>query len=151
MGLKIGSQVPQFSLKDQNRNTFRNADLIGKKAMFINFYPKDDALGCTKEAYKFWDSYEDFIDMGAEVIDVSSDSQRTHRRFAEKYNLPFVLLADSAKRVRRLFKVENNLSILPEKETFVVDKKGEIVMVFNRINAVEHMRRASKILKATNK
>lgn len=151
MGLKEGSQVPKFSLKDQNGNTFNNADLIGKKAMVIYFYPKDDTPGCTKEACQFRDNYEDFIDMGAEVIGISSDSERTHRRFAEKYNLPFILLVDSDKQVRRLFKVENNLFVLPGRETFVVDKTGKIIMVFNNINASEHMRRALNTLKSINK
>ncbi|NHF61364.1 peroxiredoxin [Flavobacteriaceae bacterium TP-CH-4] len=148
MGLKIGSSVPEFSLKDQHGNTFHSKDFIGKKAMVIYFYPKDNTPGCTKEACQFRDSYEDFTDLGAEVVGISSDSEKSHRSFAKKYELPFVLLADPDKKVRRLFKVENSLLVLPGRETYVVDKTGKIIMVFNSINASEHMRRALKALKS---
>lgn len=114
--------------------------------MVIYFYPKDDTLGCTKEACQFRDAYEDFLDLGAEVIGISSDSPRSHLRFANKYGLPFMLLADTDKKIRRLFKVANSLLLLPGRETYVVDKKGKIRMVFNSINASEHMRRALKAL-----
>lgn len=146
MGLKVGSTVPTFSLKDQHGKLFHSGELIGKKAMVIYFYPKDNTPGCTKEACQFRDSYEAFTDLGAEVIGISVDSEKTHLKFATKYSLPFVLLADTDKKVRRLFKVTNNLLLVPGRETFVVNKEGQIIMAFNSINASEHMRRALKAL-----
>lgn len=150
MGLKVGDQLPDFTLKDQNGNFFSSAQLKGRKPMVIYFYPKDNTPGCTKEACGFRDNYEDFTGLGAEVIGISSDSEKSHRRFADKYQLPFILLADTDKKVRRLFRVENNLLLVPGRETYVVDTSGKIIMVFNSMNANEHMRRAFKALKNEN-
>ncbi|TFG73900.1 MAG: peroxiredoxin, partial [Flavobacteriales bacterium] len=86
--------------------------------------------------------------LGAEVIGISADSEKSHRNFASKYDLPFILLADTQKKVKRLFKVENSLMVLPGRETYVVDNEGTVVMVFNSVNAAEHMRRALKAIKA---
>jgi len=150
MGLKVGDQLPDFTLKDQNGNLFSSAQLKGRKPMVIYFYPKDNTPGCTKEACGFRDNYEDFTELGAEVIGISSDTEKSHRRFANKYRLPFILLADTDKKVRRLFRVENNLLLVPGRETYVVDTTGKIIMVFNSMNANEHMRRAFKALKNEN-
>ncbi len=150
MGLKVGSTVLEFSLKDQYGQLFHSKELIGKKAMVIYFYPKDNTPGCTKEACQFRDSYEVFTDLGAEVIGISSDSEKSHRKFAAKYNLPFVLLADPDRKVRKLFKVANNLLLVPGRETFVVNQKGQLIMAFNNINASEHMRKALKVLQEMN-
>ena len=148
MGLKIGDNVPEFSLRDQNGKLFSVKDLVGKKPMVIYFYPKDHTPGCTKEACSFRDSYEEFTELGAEVIGISSDSEKSHRKFASKHALPFVLLADTDKRVKQLFKVENNLfNLLPGRETYVINKEGRVVLVFNSVNASQHMRRALKALK----
>ena len=82
------------------------------------------------------------------VIGISGDSEQSHRKFASKYKLPFTLLADRQNKVRKLFKVEGNLfNLLPGRETYVVDKTGKIMMVFNSINAVSHMRKALNALK----
>ncbi len=150
MGLKVGDQLPDFKLKDQNGNLFSSARLKGKKPMVIYFYPKDNTPGCTKEACGFRDNYEDFTELGAEVIGISSNTEKSHRRFADKYQLPFILLADTDKKVRRLFRVENNLLLVPGRETYVVDTTGKIRMVFNSMNATEHMGRAFKALKNEN-
>lgn len=150
MGLNVGDQLPDFTLKDQNGNLFSSAQLKGRKPMVIYFYPKDNTSGCTKEACGFRDNYEDFTELGAEVIGISSDTEKSHRRFADKYQLPFILLADTDKKVRRLFKVENNLLLVPGRETYVIDTTGKIIMVFNSMNANEHMRRAFKALKNEN-
>ena len=116
--------------------------------MVIYFYPKDHTPGCTKEACSFRDSYEEFTELGAEVIGISSDSEKSHRKFASKHALPFVLLADTDKRVKQLFKVENSLfNLLPGRETYVINKEGRVVLVFNSVNASQHMRRALKALK----
>ncbi|MEJ1223920.1 peroxiredoxin [Sediminicola sp. 1XM1-17] len=148
MALKIGDRVPEFSLKDQHGKLFSSDSLVGIKPMVIFFYPKDDTPGCTKEACSFRDSYEEFKELGAEVIGISSDSERSHQKFAEKYNLPFILLSDQNKKVRKSFKVDKNLfNLLPGRETYVIDKKGKVMMVFNSISASKHMVKALEALK----
>ncbi|WP_299528468.1 peroxiredoxin [Ulvibacterium sp.] len=149
MGLKVGDTVPDFSLPDQEGKTFHVKDVLGKKTLVIYFYPKDNTPGCIAEACSFRDSYEQFAQLGAEVIGISSDSEKMHRKFASKYRLPFVLLADTQKKVKRLFKVEDNFfGMLPGRETYVVNKEGKIILVFNSVNASRHMQKALKALKA---
>lgn len=148
MGLKVGDTIPEFTLKDQHGNTFSSTHLLGKKPMVIYFYPKDDTPGCTKEACSFRDSYEDFNDLGAEVIGISGDSVTSHSKFAEKYRLPFILLSDRNNEVRKAFKVGKSMLILPGRETYVTDKNGKIIMVFNNLlNAEKHITEAINALK----
>jgi len=149
MGLKIGETIPKFTLRDQHNNVFESSDFVGKKKMVIYFYPKDNTPGCIKEACQFRDSYEDFTENGAIVVGISSDTSKSHRKFAEQYDLPFILLADPSKEVRRLFKVEKNFLVLPGRETFVVDLNGKIIMAFNSVNATKHMKKALQAIKAT--
>lgn len=140
--------MPEFSLKDQQGNWFHSSEHIGKKPLVIFFYPKDFTPGCTAEACAFRDSYEDFTDAGALVIGISSDSEASHRKFANRHRLPFVLLSDPKKEVRRKFRVENRLfNLLPGRETFVVDKTGTIVMAFEGMGASGHVPRALQALK----
>ncbi|WP_372946115.1 peroxiredoxin [Muriicola sp.] len=149
MGLKKGDRIPDFSLTDQDGNTFHSSDLIGKKPLVIFFYPRDNTPGCTKEACSFRDSYQEFTERGAEVIGISADTETSHRKFATMYNLPFILLSDPKNKVRRLFKVEKSLfNLLPGRETFVVDKEGFVVMSFNNMGASGHMSRALKAIKS---
>ena len=138
-----------FSLNDQDGNPFNIKDHLGKDYLVIFFYPKDYTPGCTKEVCSFRDSYEEFTDRGAKVIGISADSEKTHRKFASTYKLPFSLLADRQNKVRRLFKVKGNLfNLLPGRETYVVDKTGEVVMAFNSVNAAQHMKKALAAIKA---
>ncbi|MBT8264224.1 MAG: peroxiredoxin [Muriicola sp.] len=148
MGLKKGDKIPDFSLKDQHGNLFRITELIGTKPIVLFFYPKDNTPGCTKEVCSFRDSYEEFTELGAEVVGISSDSEASHRKFAAAFNLPFVLLADTRKEVRKLFKIENSLfNLLPGRETYVVDMEGNVLMVFNSMSPAHHMKKALKALK----
>lgn len=146
MGLKVGSKIPLFTLPDSNGNPFSIAELVGKKPFVLYFYPKNNTPACTTEACDFRDSYEDFIALGAEVVGISADSVRSHERFGQKYDLPFILLSDTDKTVRKQFKIKNSILLLPGRETYVVDEKGIVIMVFNSINASEHMKRALKAL-----
>lgn len=151
MGLKVGQVIPQFTLSDQDGKLFNSNDLVGKKTLVIFFYPKDYTPGCTIEVCSFRDSYEEFTELGAVVIGISSDSENTHRRFASKYKLPFKLLADRQKKVYSLFQVESKLfNLLPGRETYVVNKEGHIQMVFNSINASKHMEKALNAVKKLN-
>ncbi len=151
MGLKVGSKIPLFILPDSEGNPFSIQDVIGKRPVVIYFYPKNNTPGCTKEACDFRDSYEDFTALGAEVIGISADSTQSHARFGKKYDLPFILLSDQNNMVRKQFKIKNSLLLLPGRETYVADETGTILMVFNSINASEHMKRALKTLSKSEK
>ncbi|MEY3199578.1 MAG: hypothetical protein RJA13_1536, partial [Bacteroidota bacterium] len=109
MTLKIGDTCPNFSLKNQNGETVYSADLIGSKNLVIFFYPKDETPGCTKEACSFRDMHDEFKSLGCEVIGISSDSVHSHKKFAEKFQLSYILLADTQKTVRAAFQVPANL------------------------------------------
>jgi peroxiredoxin Q/BCP len=150
MGLKVGQFIPGFALYDQDGKIFNSSELVGKKPLVIFFYPKDYTPGCTAEVCSFRDSYEEFTELGAEVIGISSDSENTHRKFVSKYRLPFTLLADRENKVSGLFKVKRNFfNLLPGRETYVVSKEGVILFVFNSVNATLHMKKALNALKNT--
>ncbi|WP_111597613.1 peroxiredoxin [Chitinophaga skermanii] len=145
--LKVGDKIPTFTLPDQNGQQFNVANEIGKRPMVIYFYPKDDTPGCTKEACSFRDSFEEFSDLGAIVIGISSGSVASHKKFAEKYKLPFTLLADESNQVRKLFGVPKTF-VLPGRVTYVVDKNGIIIHYFNSMtNAAQHVQESLTALK----
>lgn len=146
--LKIGDVAPQFSLKTGKGDVFSLADLKGKKALVLYFYPKDDTPGCTAEACSFRDQYEDFKDLGAEVIGISSDSEASHHKFTQKHRLPFPLLADTDGKVRKLYEVPRALlGLLPGRVTFVIDKNGVLQYIFNSLSgATDHVSNAKKVL-----
>jgi peroxiredoxin Q/BCP len=147
--IQVGDKIPSFSLKDQNNTIFSSTNFIGKKAMIIYFYPKDDTPGCTKEACSFRDEFEDFVELNAEIIGISSDSVESHKEFAKKYNLPFTLLADTKKEVQKLFGVPKSiLGMIPGRVTYVVDKNGTVIYIFNSLrNAEQHIVEAKKALR----
>lgn len=150
MRLKTGDTVPHFTLKDQNGNVFDITALVGQKPFVIYFYPKDYTPGCTAEACSFRDRYEDFKDLGAEVIGISSDSEHSHHKFASKYRLPFTLLSDPEQKVSKLFGIKNYLfGIIPGRETYVFDNQGKVIMVFNSIKATHHIEKALSALKTS--
>ena len=149
MSLKTGDKVPSFTLKDQHGNNFNIDSLIGKKALVIFFYPKDFTPGCIKEVCSFRDQYEDFTDLGAEVIGISGDGETSHDKFAKKYELPFTLLSDENKKVRNLFGVKSSLmGLLPGRVTYVIDKNGHVQLIFeNQFGAEKHIEESLAILK----
>jgi peroxiredoxin Q/BCP len=148
-GLSAGSQAPDFSLPDQHGKAVSLSDFRGNKNVVVYFYPKDDTPGCTKEACMFRDQYTAFTDVGAEVIGISSDSEKSHKAFAEKYRLPFSLLSDKGAEVRTAFGVPATLGLLPGRVTYVIDKAGVIRLAFNsQINATQHVDEALSILKS---
>lgn len=147
MALKVGDTLPNFTAKDSNGNIFNSQDFIGKQPLVIYFYPKDDTPGCTVQACSFRDHYQEFKDLGAEVIGISSDSVQSHVRFKSRFSLPFILLSDNDRKLRKLFGVANNFLVLPGRETFVVDGNGTILMVFNSMSAKIHITKALEILK----
>jgi peroxiredoxin Q/BCP len=147
MALKVGDTLPNFTAKDTNGTVFNSQNYIGKQSLVIYFYPKDNTPGCTAEACSFRDNYQDFKDLGAEVIGISADSVTSHLKFKSKFNLPFILLSDADKKLRKLFGVENSLFFLPGRETFVADKNGVILMIFNSMSSKIHIEKALQILK----
>ncbi|MEO2064575.1 MAG: peroxiredoxin [Christiangramia sp.] len=145
--METGDHIPEIRLKDQRGEDFQLQQLIGKPAV-IYFYPKNFTPGCTKEACNFRDSYQDFQDLGAEVVGISSDSESSHQKFAGKLNLPFILLSDSDKKARKSFGVKSSLlGMLPGRETFVFDGEGKLLHRFNSMNAQRHMPEALAVLK----
>jgi peroxiredoxin Q/BCP len=148
MALQVGDKVPHFSAIDTNANVFQSDTVVGKKAFVIYFYPKDDTRVCTEQACSFRDQYEDFKELGSEVIGVSSDSAKSHQKFTKQYKLPFILLSDSDKKLRRLFGVPNDLlGLIPGRVTYVIDKEGIVQLVFNSMLGKIHIKKALEILK----
>ncbi|MFN3909448.1 MAG: peroxiredoxin [Flavobacterium sp.] len=152
MALKVGDKVPEFTAKDQHGNLFNSGDVIGKKGVVLYFYPKDDTPGCTAQACSFRDQYEDFLLLNAEVIGVSGDNEKSHQKFAQKYRLPFTLLSDSNKELRKLFGVPTNLlGLLPGRVTYVIDQNGIIRMIFDHMMAQKHLPKALEQIKLLQK
>lgn len=147
--VEVGDDVPSFVLKDQNNNDFSLDQFISKKAMVIYFYPKDDTPGCTKEACAFRDAYESFIDLHVEVIGISGDDVASHKKFADKFQLPFTLLADVKNEVRKLFGAPKSmLGLVPGRVTYVIGKNGKVIYIFNsQFNAEAHISKSLSILK----
>ncbi len=147
MALEIGDKVPNFIAKDKDGIVFESKSVVGIKPVVFYFYPKDNTPGCTAQACSFRDQYEDFTDLGAEVIGISSDSSSSHEKFAKKYRLPFRLLSDNDKKIRTLFGVKPNLfGLLPGRVTYVVDSNGIIRLVFDSVVATNHIPKALKMV-----
>jgi peroxiredoxin Q/BCP len=148
MALQTGDLMPQFRAKDTLANDFDSNDYIGKKPVVIYFYPKDDTRVCTVQACSFRDQYEDFKTLGAEVIGISGDSIKSHQKFSARYQLPFILLSDADKKIRHLFGVSKDwLGLIPGRVTYVADKEGVIIMIFNSTSGEIHIEKALEALK----
>ncbi len=147
MELKIGDKIPSFASIDSNGHSFDIKEYIGKP-LVIYFYPKDDTPGCTIQACTFRDKYEDFKALGAEVIGISSDSSKSHQKFASRFKLPFILLSDFDKKIRTQFGVPNDfLGLIPGRATYVIDKNGVVQLIFDNTSAKIHIEKALEILK----
>jgi peroxiredoxin Q/BCP len=146
--LAVGDTAPNFRLPTENGSYVSVADFLGKKNVVVYFYPKDFTQGCTAEACSFRDSYESFKDLGAEVIGISSDSQNSHRDFAQQHHLPFILLSDVDGSVRKAYEVKKTLGLFAGRVSFVIDKKGVIRHIFSsQTRATAHVGEALNILK----
>jgi peroxiredoxin Q/BCP len=148
--LAEGDKAPGFKLQDQDGNTVTLASLRGS-AVVLYFYPKDDTPGCTREACAFRDARADYAKAGAKVVGISPDAVPAHRKFAEKYELPFTLLADPEKKACEAYGVWQEKNMYGKKTmgvvrtTFVLDPKGKIRKVFPRVKVDGH---ADAVLKA---
>ncbi|MUP46373.1 peroxiredoxin [Gramella sp. BOM4] len=146
--MKKGEKIPALKLKDQHGQEIDLRKRAEGNNLVVFFYPKDFTPGCTKEACSFRDSYEDFRDLGAEVIGISSDSEDSHSSFSKKYRLPYPILSDPDKKARKAFDVKPNLlGLLPGRETFVFSNKAELIHNFNSMNAGKHISEALAVLK----
>lgn len=145
--LRVGDLAPDFDLPTTAGTTFKLSEHRGHPVV-LYFYPKDGSSGCTKEACSFRDQYQDFAALGAEVIGISSDSERSHRQFTAKYDLPFPLLSDNGGQLRKKYAVPRAaLGLLPGRVTYVLDGEGRVRYVFNSLSeANEHVINAKSIL-----
>ena len=148
--VQVGEQAPTFTAPLQDGGTFDSATLLGRKWLVLFFYPKDNTPVCTKEACAFRDSYEKFAAAGAEVVGVSSDSVDSHAQFAAKHRLPFPIVADTDRRVRKLFGVPNPLGFIPGRVTYVIDREGVVRLAYSALFASDdHVRKALAAVGAT--
>lgn len=153
MEIKTGDTIPDIVLPDQNGNIVDVKKETAGKNVVLFFYPKDDSPGCTKEACSFRDQYEDFVDANAVVIGISGQSVKSHKKFAEKYNLSYTLLSDEGNKIRKAFGVPTNFfGLLPGRVTYIIDKTGKVADIFNSQTQVnQHIENALNILKKLEK
>lgn len=141
--------MPAFEVKDQDGNVISSSDLLGKKSV-IYFYPKDNTSGCTAEACNLRDNYAALQAQGYNVIGVSKDSSTSHKRFADKYDLPFTLLADTSTEMLQAFgawgekKMYGKTVMGTLRRTFIFDKDGILTEVIEKVDTKNH---AEQILK----
>jgi peroxiredoxin Q/BCP len=141
--LEIGTVAPDFTLPDQNGTTHSLSDYRGKKVI-LYFYPKDNTAGCTKQACNFKELMPQFREKGAVILGVSKDSVASHKRFEEKYGLPFTLLSDEEKTVLQAYDVwkekknYGKVSMGVVRTTYLIDENGVIVRAFDKVKAADN-------------
>jgi len=152
MALAAGDKAPAFKLKNQDGKIISLSDLK-RKPVVLYFYPKDDTSGCTKEACNFRDEFPKFGKMKAEIIGVSADSVESHKKFAEKYKLPFNLLSDEKKEILEKYGVWQEKSMYGRKymgivrTTFIIDSTGKIRKIFPKVKVENHNKEVMEALK----
>lgn len=141
--LKIGDKMPDFEVVDQDGKAVSSKDLIGKKTI-IYFYPKDNTSGCTAEACSLRDNYQALMARGYNVVGVSKDSAASHRKFADKYDLPFTLLADTSTQMLQDFgawgekKMYGKTVMGTIRKTFIFDEEGILSEVIEKVDTKNH-------------
>ena len=152
MALKVGNKAPSIKLKNQDGKTISLSGFKGKPVV-LYFYPKDDTSGCTKEACNFRDEFPKFGKMKAEIIGVSADSVESHKKFAQKYKLPFNLLSDEKKEVLEKYGVWQEKSMYGKKymgivrSTFIINGAGKISNIFPKVKVDNHNQEVMEALK----
>ena len=142
--LQINQPAPAFSLLDQNEKRHTLASYLGKKVL-LYFYPKDDTPGCTTEACSFRDNIKDLESRGLVVLGVSADSVKSHKKFAEKYDLPFPLLSDETKEVCEAYGVWGLKKFMGKeyigisRSSFLIDEKGNLSKIYDEVKPKEHV------------
>jgi len=146
--VKVGDRAPDFTLPSLTGQPVSLESFLGKKIIVLYFYPKDNTPGCTAEACSFRDSYEAFQEAGAEVIGISSDTEKSHQQFANKHRLPFLLLSDLGGVVRKFYGIPATFGLLPGRVTYIIDKQGIVRHIFSSQFAPQmHVAEALKVLK----
>jgi peroxiredoxin Q/BCP len=141
--LEKGTKAPNFEGKDENGNTVKLSDFAGKK-LELYFYPKDSTPGCTAEACDLRDNYERFLALGYQVLGVSRDSAASHRRFIEKYSLPFHLIADTDLSILKAYEAWGEKKMYGKttegtlRTTYVIDEKGIIIDAIAKVDTKNH-------------
>lgn len=144
MALEIGNKAPAFEGKDQDGKTIKLSDFTGKK-LVLYFYPKDDTPGCTKEACNLRDNYDMMLAKGYAIVGISSDDEKAHKKFIEKYNLPFPLIADTDKAIHEQFGTWVEKAMYGRKymgtarTTFVINEKGVIEDIISKVKTDNHV------------
>lgn len=148
--VKEGEKAPDFVLKHKDGEIMNLSDFQGQKVV-LYFYPKDDTPGCTKEACSFRDANEVFEEKNIKVLGVSPDDDASHAKFAEKYSLPFQLLADPDHEIANAYGAYGDKQFMGKeykgvlRKTFLIDEQGRIKKIFDKVNVSEH---ADEVLKA---
>ena len=141
--LEVGTKAPEFTLQDQHGNNVTLSSFQGKKVI-LYFYPKDNTSGCTKQACSFAERHPQFMERGAVVLGVSKDTVESHRKFAEKYGLPYILLADPEKEVHMLYDVWKEKNMYGKtvmgtvRTTYLIDEDGVIVKALGKVKPGEN-------------
>lgn len=149
--LEVGTRAPMFTLPDQNGVNHSLADYAGKKVI-LYFYPKDNTAGCTAQACGFAELYPHFREKGAVILGVSKDSVASHKRFEEKYGLPFTLLSDPELSVIKAYgvwqekKLYGKVSMGVVRTTYLIDEQGMIVKALGKVKAAENPAQMLKAL-----
>ena len=141
--LEIGTKAPDFTLPDQNGNMHSLSEYRGKKVI-LYFYPKDNTAGCTKQACGFAERYPRFMEKGAVVLGISKDSVASHKKFEDKYGLPFTLLADPELVAIQAYDVwqekknygKTYMGVV--RTTYLIDENGKIVKAFDKVKAADN-------------
>ena len=141
--LEIGTKAPDFTLPDQNGNMHSLSEYRGKKVI-LYFYPKDNTPGCTKQACGFAERFPQFTEKGAVILGISKDSVASHKKFEEKYGLPFTLLADPELVAIQAYDVwqekknygKTYMGVV--RSTYLIDEKGKIVKAFDKVKAADN-------------
>lgn len=154
--LKVGKKAPSFALKDQNGEEQTLKQYAGKP-LLIYFYPKDDTPGCTKEACAIAEVYQDFKKVGVTVLGVSKDTSRSHKKFEEKYKLPFTLLADTKTEMIQAYEAWGEKSMFGRKYmgtlriSYLIDEAGKILKVYPDVDPANHALELLKDIKTLRK
>jgi peroxiredoxin Q/BCP len=147
-----GDKAPEFTAKDQNGKTVSLSDFRGKTVV-LYFYPKDDTPGCTAEACDFRDNYQFLSSQGYEVIGVSTDDEKSHKKFETKYSLPFTLIADAEKEIVNSYGVwvEKNMYgkkyMGTQRTTFIIDPDGTISNIISKVDTKNSSQQVLDLLK----
>lgn len=152
MPVKVGDKAPEFSLLNQDAEKISISDFKDQNIV-LYFYPKNNTSGCTKEACNFRDEFPKFGKLEAVIIGVSPDSVESHKKFAEKYNLPFDLLGDEKKEVVQKYDVWKEKNMYGRKymgvvrSTFIIDKNKKIRKIFSKVKVADHNKEVMEALK----